>query len=253
MPRDPLRAAQHAADGLTRWLQGRITAPAQTPNAAVPARAPDAVAAVATIGDIALPPRSQPERAQTNKNMPSHTDWLYHHLTVSGAPDRVAAFRRAAAGAGIIPWHLDLDRLEEDSFLRLVAPPGGQVRTLSLDAARMLAAELRAAVARRHALATARVGQSPACPFDLHSLVPVPNDVLRLGPDHPDALSWLWAQWGTTQALRWVASRQSPVVRGQEFRVSFWSADWTPWRALESIRAEWSGLRFAVRPIYELT
>jgi hypothetical protein len=33
-----------------------------------------------------------------------HTDWLYHHLRVTGEPGEVAAFRAAAAGAGVIPW-----------------------------------------------------------------------------------------------------------------------------------------------------
>jgi hypothetical protein len=56
----------------------------------------------------------------------------------------------------MIPWTLDLDRVEEDCFLRLMAPPAGQARTLSLDGARVLAAELRDAVGRRYALAAAR-------------------------------------------------------------------------------------------------
>jgi len=183
---------------------------------------------------------------------PAHTDWLYHHLTVTGPADQVTAFRRAAAGAGVIPWTLDLDRMEEDFFLRLAAPGGGQRRTLSLEGARMLAAELRDAVARRHALATARVGRSAACPFDLFSLVPVPEDVLRLGPDDPGALRWLWMHWGTTQPLRHVARRQSAGGSDHAFRVSFWTADWTPWRALERVRAAWPGLRIEVRPMYEV-
>lgn len=181
-----------------------------------------------------------------------HTDWLYHHLAVTGPADQVMGFRRAAAGAGVIPWTLDLDRMEEDFFHRLVAPPAGQGRTLSLDGARLLAAELRDAVARRHALAVARVGRSAACPFDLHALVPIPAEMLRLGPDHPDALAWLWTRWGTTQALRHVVRRQPPGASGQAFRVSFWAADWTPWRALQRIRTDWPELVVEVRPVYEL-
>jgi hypothetical protein len=184
---------------------------------------------------------------------PSHTDWLYHHLTVTGPDEQVAAFRRQAAGAGVIPWTLDLDRMEEDFFQRLMAPGAGQVRTLSLDGARLLAAELRDAVARRHALAVARVGRSSACPFDLHALVPVPADLLRLGPDHPDAMAWLWTHWGTTQALRHVVGAQGPVTRGQGWRVRFWAADWTPWRAVATVRAGWPALQIDVRPIYGLT
>src|SRR5947209_2242126 len=86
--------------------------------------------------------------------------------------------------------------MEEVCFLRLVAPPLGHARTLSIDGARLLAAELRDAVARRHALAIARVGQSLACPFDLHALLPPPATNLQLGPDHPEPLAWLWTHWG---------------------------------------------------------
>jgi hypothetical protein len=52
-------------------------------------------------------------------------------------------------------------------------------------AAESLADQPRAAVARRHDFAIARVGHSLAGPFDLQSLIPVPTDVLGLGPDDP--------------------------------------------------------------------
>ena len=110
-----------------------------------------------------------------------------------------------------MPWQLDFDRMEEDLFHLLVAPPApaGPRRAptggLSLAGARILAGQLRDAAARRHALAIAQVGHSRACPFDLHALVPVPDAMLRRGPDDPAALAWLWTHWGTTQALRHVA------------------------------------------------
>jgi len=197
-------------------------------------------------------PAAQPRPAVA----PAHTDWLLHRLQVRGPAEQVAAFRAQAAGAGLIPWHLDLDRMEEDFFLRLVASPG-HGRRLSMDGARLLAAELRDAVARRHALAVARVGGSIACPFDLHALVPVPEAVLRLGPDDPDGLEWLAAHWGTTQALRHVVVETATAARrpmGAEdavFAVSFWSADWTPWPALATVRDRWPGLRFDVAARYE--
>ena len=106
---------------------------------------------------------------------PAHTDWLYHHLTVSGPAAPLDAFRAAASGSGVIPWVLDLDRVEEDAFLRLATAPQ---RSLSLEGARLLAGEVRDAVGWRHALAVGRVGQSRACPFDLHTLLPVPGNVL---------------------------------------------------------------------------
>ncbi len=114
----------------------------------------------------------------------------------------MAAFRTAASGAGTIPWRLDGDSLEEDWFHLLVNPAH---RVLSLSDARVLAGQLREALEHRHAVAVARVGHSRACPLDLHELAPAPAAILLLGPDHPDALAWLWQHWGTTQALRHVA------------------------------------------------
>ncbi len=187
--------------------------------------------------------------------VPAHPDWLFHHLRIEGPAEAVAAFRETASGAGIIPWHLYFDRVEEDAFLRLAAPQG-QARTLSLEGARMLAAELRDAVARRHALAVAPVGHDKRCCFDLHALVPVPSDLLRLGPDHPDALRGLWQHWGTTDTLRHVApapDRTETAPAETVFRVSFWSADWTPWQALAAIRARFPGLRVDVQPLYGRT
>ena len=51
----------------------------------------------------------------------------------------------------------------------LVAPLPPQRRSLSLSGARVVATQLRDAVARRHDLAMSRVGNSRACPFDLHA------------------------------------------------------------------------------------
>jgi hypothetical protein len=193
-------------------------------------------------------------RAGTPLRLP-HTDWLRHRLMVTGPAAEVDAFRSAAAGAGTIPWRLDLDSLEEDWFHLLVNPAS---RSLSLAGARVLAGQLRDAVERRHAVTISRVGRSCACPFDLHALVPVPADILDLGADHPDALSWLWQHWGTTEPLRhvapdmagklWVANELG--VGEDALRFVFWSADWTPWRAWARIRADWPGLRFDVQPDY---
>ena len=189
----------------------------------------------------------------------AHTEWLHHRLVVTGPEAAVATFRSAAAGAGVIPWHLDLDRIAEDCFHRLVAPPSPHQRRLSLAGARIVAGQLRDAVARRHDLAVARVGHSRACPFDLHALVPVPADILRRGPDDADSLQWLWQHWGTTRELRHVAA---DTAAGQERRrrlaagvivwqATFWSADWSPWRALAQIAANVPALRFDLRPSYD--
>jgi hypothetical protein len=83
--------------------------------------------------------------------------------------------------------------------------------------------------------------------------------MLQLGPDDPVALAWLWEHWGTTQPLRHVAEdvayqdarRQPGLAAGHDaIHVTFWSADWTPWRALATLAERWPGLHFDVRPTY---
>jgi hypothetical protein len=193
----------------------------------------------------------------------AHTDWLYHRLSVFGPKADLTDFRTVAAGAGAVPWPLDLDGMAEDMFHLLVAPPAGAgslgapARSLSLAGARILADQLCAAAARRHALAVGRVGYSRACPFDLHALIPVPTAVLLCGPDDPAALDWLWTHWGTTQPLRHVeevvigaAMRERPAAGEAAWAVAFWSADWTPWQALAQMTARWPALRFDMRPLY---
>lgn len=259
--------ATAAADDLLDWLS-RQSALSRAPS---PAPLPETV----SDGGVAGPPtdpkdppsvvdpsdRAGPSRDPAVNSAPAPfvrlatPDWLHHRLTITGPAAEVGRFRQAAVGAGIIPWHLDLDRLEEQYFHLLVAP---DQRSLSVAGARIFAHQLREAVARRHDLAVSRVGRSAAYPFDLHALLPVPDDILRRGPDDPQALAWLWINWGTTEALRHVgltipnpgeAGDKSPVDAA--LRVEFWSADWTPWRALMTLRVQWPALRFGVRPTYE--
>ena len=186
-----------------------------------------------------------------------HPDWLYHHLQVRAAPEAIAASRAAAAGAGVIPWQQDLGSAAEDWFHLLAAPPAPQQRSLSLAGARILAGQLRDAAEARQRHIAERAARSRACPFDLHRLLPVPERLLRLGPDHPETRQWLWEVWGTTQALRHVVELPVPG-RNQPRRhdpglvwLGFWSADWTPWRAILALRARWPELRISVRPIYD--
>ena len=264
MTRAAARAAQ-AADALLEWLR---TQPPPAPRPSSPddvpaerlgapwAPEPGADTIVAQSRAAPAPHKNPPANAVALRL--AHTDWLHHRLTVTGPASELAALRAAAAGAGTIPWQLDLDRLAEDVFHLLAVPPPPQHRSLSIAAARIVAGQLREAVARRHAVAVARVGHSRACPFDLHALVPVPDEVLRRGPDDPQSLAWLWQHWGTTQALRHVA--EAPVGDAGEqprsgagqgaFRVAFWSADWTPWQALLRIRAAWPALCIKMYPIY---
>jgi len=290
--------AAQAADALLAWLhtQPRTAGPAPAgshrPTVAPPAEPPEADAgadadaagaepapdapAPALAADpptaeaIAPAPRrtAAPDPGRGDRHAPqrlAHTDWLHHRLRITGPEADLAAFRAAAAGAGTIPWRLDLDRMEEDLFHLLVAPPApaGALtpppRSLSFSGARILAGQLRAAAARRQELAVARVGQDRACPFDLHALVPVPEAVLWCGPDDPRALAWLWQHWGTTLALRHVAAdadvgeteRGRPHTGEAVFTVTFRSADWTPWRALAQIAERWPALGFETRPSYD--
>jgi len=268
-----------AADALTAWLDGFAarSRPEATPGAMATASNADVAGAAERVsGDDrpALPPgrpRARTDVADTRESVRAagevlslaNPDWLEHHLAIIGLADQVARFRAAAAGAGVIPWHFDLDGVEEDLFHRLVAPPAPHKRVLSAVGARIVAGELRDAMQRQRAMALARVGRSRACPFDLHALLPVPDHVLALGPDHPDALAWLWEHWGTTRSLRRVEVIPAPRSRvrlpedaasepGQgAFHVGFWSADWTPWRALARLAETWPALRFRVQPLYD--
>lgn len=188
--------ASDAADALLDWLNtqaprrtpsGRplISAEAGTPeqHGTDPVALPAALSGPLARNDAVEPAGANPTRTvcppAAVMRLPN-PDWLHHRLTISGPPEAVTAFKRAASGAGIIPWHYDLDRMEEDFFHLLVAPaaPPGSIgqppRQLSIGGARLFARQLRAAVGHRHAVAVRTVGHSRACLFDLHALVPVP-------------------------------------------------------------------------------
>ncbi|MBC9176844.1 hypothetical protein [Pseudoroseomonas ludipueritiae] len=194
------------------------------------------------------PPHAAPEVLA-----PAHTDWLRHLLTVSGPAEPMGRFRAAAAGPGIIPWVLDLPGMEEDWLLQLAAPVD-EKPAISLSGARILARRLRDAVAANHAAALARLDTDRHCPFDLHRLVPVPPSVLVLGPEDAGARAWLWSHWGTTRALRRVRALPGMTdgrsTRTDRLGVEFWSADWSPWRALARLRRQWPTLIFDLRPQY---
>jgi len=183
-----------------------------------------------------------------------HTASLRHDLVVTGPPANVAALRAAAMGAGAIPWRYpDPDLAEEDRVLALVNPPDGS-QGLRIAAARVLARQLRGAVETHHERVLTAVGISRACPFDLHALLPVPAEVLRLGPDDAASVAWLRTHWGTGQALRHVRlvadGEDGRLRRSARLDYVFWSADWTPWQAFSALRQRWPELAFNLRPDY---
>jgi len=181
-------------------------------------------------------------------------DWLRHDLLVSGPTTDVENFQKTASGAGGIPWvYPDLALEEEDRMHALLHPPDGSPG-LSLHGARTLARLLRDVSEIHQARVVAAVGRSRACPLDLHALVPVPDHVLRLGPDDPASRAWLRQHWGTTRALRHVvlhtAKSDRRLRRSAKLHYEFFAADWTPWAVFSKIRARWPNLVFAVRPDY---
>ena len=190
-------------------------------------------------------PSWQPARA--------HTDWLRNTLAVSGPAEEVARFRAAAAGAGVIPWELDLAGLEEEFLLPMAAPEDG-TPAISLAGAKLLARRLREAVALNHQRALARVSTDRTCPLDLHRLLPVPGTILRLGPEEGESRAWLARHWGSTRPLRHVEELPSTLDRRRkkmaELRVGFWSADWSPWQAVLRLRRDWPELSFLLTPDY---
>jgi hypothetical protein len=179
-------------------------------------------------------------------------DWLPHILAITGAPAELEAFQRAATGPGVIPWQRDYSRLEEDWLHRLLAASPAE-RALSVYAARIAARELRDALEALEMRAADRPERN-ACPLDLNVLVPVPFKLLALEPDDPAVLGWLWAHWGTTWMLREIEIVTSAsgtdvrAVAGHDvLRFRFFAADWTPWRALETIRVNWPALSFTLK------
>jgi len=178
-------------------------------------------------------------------------EWLPHLLTVTGPAEQVMAFRDAAAGAGSIPWRRDYERLEEEFIHRLLAPPPAE-RGISVHGARIVANDMRELIETFDVQAANEAGATN-CPLDLNALAPVPDDLLRLGPEDPAVVAWLWEHWGTTWPLRKVV--EVPIGRAElllperhdAVRYRFWSADWTPWRALTAVQARWPDLVFRVK------
>jgi hypothetical protein len=177
--------------------------------------------------------------------------WLY--LTVGWPGDMIEDFATAARGSGVIPWRLDFDVIEEDIFNLAATQPASR-RNLTITGCRILARQFRARAEARQARAAALVGRSRACPFDLHTLLPVPVAILQLGPIHRDALAWLAEHWGMQDGLRQVAERPKPLA-GRRLPAGhavvsygFFTTGETPHTAITRISARWPTLNFVLQP-----
>ena len=178
--------------------------------------------------------------------------WLYHHLAVSGPAADVADFAAAARGPGIIPWWLDAAAIEEDVF-NLAASQPPHRRHLTMAGCRILARQFRERIEARHDRATALVGHSHACPLDLHTLLPVPGAVLRLGERDRAARAWRAEHWGTERLWRVVERPQASPGRRLPaghavVGYGFSTGGETPTAAVERLRPRWPALRFALTP-----
>ena len=188
--------------------------------------------------------RRQEGRAEA-ASIPRDIDWLWNTLTVSGPADEMARFRSLARGTNAAPWYVDLDHEEA----RLLAPMAGA----GIEA-RLLAHALRELLASKQERIRERWAGPGRCLLDLHRLLPVPHRFLHLGYDHPTALIWLHAHWGTKRPLRDVSVIErlddKRLKRSARFTMRFQSADWTPWQAIRQLRIDWKALVFDVRPDY---
>ena len=195
-------------------------------------------------------PRGRRPKAGLAKLAAAAPSWLYHHLTVSGPSALVTAFSEAARGSGVVPWQLDPAAVEEDIFNLAVSQPPHR-RTLTVEGCRILARQFRHRVEAHQGRVATLAGNGRACPFDLHTLLPVPDAVLQLGPTHPQAVIWLRENWGTDR-LRQVVLRPKPSV-GRRLPVGhsvtgygFFTDGGVLMAAVKQLQARWAGLRFAL-------
>ena len=185
----------------------------------------------------------------TEAQVLANPDWIANTLTITGPALRLTALRHAARGRGVIPWTLVAPRLAEDLFIYLIEDEGeGRLR---VPAARTLADRLAAALTQDDGVA----GEGADVPFDLHALLPIPFEILQLGPTDPAAKAWLWQNWSTSWPLRRVVEpldkrRSAEAASDTVWRLRFWSADWSPWAAIAALHTEWPDLRFVLVPDY---
>ena len=184
----------------------------------------------------------------------SEPAWRYHHLTITGVAAKVEDFAVTARGAGIIPWRFETAAMEEDVF-NLAASQPPHLRSLTIDGCRLLARQLRDRVEARAAKAVVLSETSKACPFDLHTLLPVPEAILRLGPSASASVAWMEEHWGLSGRLHQVATRPDAKpgkrLRKDEACLGFGFFAWaaTPRTAMTQIAARWPDLHFVLQAL----
>ena len=230
----PAAADRHAEAAANRALAGCRTNRPATRRATIrrgsadrgcPGR-PQAADAPTPRAEPDPPPRGPPRRRRTIAADPAtrrdsrrpvlrptaplrlaHTDWLYHRLTISGPPEPVAAFRAAAAGRRGDP----LAARPRSPRRRFLPPAGRAAGAAAAHASAWPApASSPASCATPSAAATISPWRGSAAAGPARSTCTpwcrCRAALLRLGPDDPAALAWLWTHWGTTQALRHVTA-----------------------------------------------
>ena len=174
-------------------------------------------------------------------------------MTITGPAAEVTAFAEAARGPGVIPWRVDYAQMEEDIFHRAVAARGGR-DGLSIEGCHILARQFRQRIEARDEKAAALIGQSRACPFDLHVLLPIPDEILQRGPTDQKSLAWLARHWGTRDGLRKVVERPNPSAGRRlpaghaVISYGFFTSGETPRAAVTQLGARWPTLRFVLTP-----
>ena len=205
---------------------------------------------------VVLPPKRRGRRpiAPASTSTRAAPTWLWHHLTISGPTADVTTFAEAARGPGVIPWHVDYAQVEEDIFHRAVAGRGGR-DGLSIEGCHILARQFRQRIESRDEKAVALIGQSRACPFDLHVLLPIPAETLQRGPTDQKSLDWLARHWGTRDALRRIVARPNPSAGRRlpaghvVISYGFFTSGETPRLAVTQFVARWPTLRFVLTPL----
>ncbi|WP_232092000.1 hypothetical protein [Acetobacter aceti] len=182
---------------------------------------------------------AEPEPLPASPLFSPQPDWLAHVLTVTGPEAVLGRFQAEAVGTGRLSWGPDVSEPED---LARIFPAQDDRTTALIDQ-----------IAQSQKGLLAREAGSGAVPFDLNALCPMPLDLLALGPASPATQTWLWQYWGTSRPLQQVEVMEGhPKENTPRWSITFWSADWTPWAALQAIAIRWPDLIFSIRPLYDV-